>query len=329
MHSFWKDRKVLITGANGFLAGWLTQDLIAQGADVYALIYQKNPFSVFETNKLDTQCHVIYADITSFKAVRKILDDHEIETVFHLGAQAICKTALASPASTLKANIFGTTNILEAIRQINPRIEVIVASSDKAYGTHENLPYREEYPLHGEYPYEVSKSCADLITQMYFRTYGVQACIVRSGNLYGGGDSHFSRVFPNTIRRLLTEQRPIITKNTTRDYLYVEDAARSYMMIAEQMRHGLAGEAFNTGCENPVQTERVIALITQAMQKVHIQPIQEQQRHHEIPHQYLATDKIRTMVGWEPKIGLEEGVTKTVAWYVDFFRNNPGLMLHD
>jgi len=329
MNNFWQSRRVLITGANGFLAGWLTQDLIKQGANVYALIYQKNPFSIFETNQLDRFCNIIYSDITSFNAVRKILEDHQISTVFHLGAQAICKTALQSPANTLKSNIFGTINILEAIRQINPKIEIVIASSDKAYGTHENLPYREHYPLHGEFPYEVSKSCADLVSQMYFNTYAIPVCIVRSGNLYGGGDAHFSRVFPNTIRRLYHNQNPIITKNTTRDYLYVEDAALSYRLIAENINNGLAGEAFNTGGENPVKTDHIINLISTAMNKYHIQPIFEDARHKEIPHQYLATDKIRKMVGWQPKVGLEEGVKKTVNWYLNFFQNNQEIAFYD
>lgn len=318
---FWKDRRVLVTGANGFLAGWLVKHLLERGATVAALVYQKNPVSVFETERLNRQCEVVYSDILDFPSMKRLLVNHDIATVFHLGAQAICKVAFEDPVNTLRSNIFGTINILEAVRVTNPKIEVVVASSDKAYGIHAKLPYEETAPLHGEFPYEVSKSCADLISQMYFRTYGIPLCIVRSGNLYGGGDSHFSRIFPNTIHRLMKGLRPTIANDSIRDYLYVEDAADGYRLIAEHMQSKkLAGEAFNIGCEKPVSNAAVVAVIAAAIGKSHIKPVYAKQKKSEIPNQYLSCRKIRRAVGWKPLVSLEEGTKRTVEWYREFFK---------
>ncbi len=321
MKNFWKNRKVLITGANGFLAGWVSKDLIERGANLTALVYQKNPVSVFEAEKYHKRSRVIYSSILDFHSMKRILRDHKIQTVFHLGAQAICKTALADPVATLDANIRGTINVLEAVRVVNPKIELVVASSDKAYGIHEELPYHEHFPLRGEFPYEVSKSCADLISQMYFKTYNIPVCIVRSGNLYGGGDSHFSRIFPNTIRRLHKNQPPLLANNSIRDYLYVEDAARGYILIAENIPR-LKGEAFNIGCGRPVRVLEVMKTVAKAMGKPHLKPILAKGKMAEIPSQHLSSEKIKKMVGWEPQIGLKEGAARTVGWYSNFLKNN-------
>lgn len=319
--TFWKGRRVLVTGANGFLAGWVVKDLLEKGASVAALIYQKNPVSIFETERLNKLCEVIYSDILDFQSMKRILQNHRIETVFHLGAQAICKTALADPIATLDANIRGTASILEAVRVTNKKIEVIVASSDKAYGIHKKLPYLETFPLHGEFPYEVSKSCADLISQMYFRTYGIPVAIVRCGNLYGGGDSHFSRIFPRTIYRVNRGLRPVVAGGSIRDYLYVEDAAEGYCLIAENMKK-LKGEAFNIGCEKPVSSGEVIKLILAAMQKPRLKPLSLKERTGEIPSQYLSSRKIKKAVGWRPKVDLNEGTVRTVSWYQEFLKKN-------
>ncbi|MDP8212332.1 MAG: GDP-mannose 4,6-dehydratase [Candidatus Zapsychrus exili] len=322
MKNFWKNRRVLITGANGFLAGWLSKDLIDRGAQLCALIYQKNPVSIFETKKLAKDSNVIYGDILDFNSMKKMLKDHNIQTIFHLGAQAICKIALDDPTSTLDANIRGTINVLEAVRVTNPRIQVVVASSDKAYGIHRKLPYKETYPRHGEFPYEVSKSCADLISQMYYNTYSLPVCVVRSGNLYGGGDSHFSRIFPKTIHRISRNLRPNLINNSIRDYLYVQDAADAYRMIAEQMNKGIIGETFNTGHNKPVPVSRVLNLIARTMGKPHLKPIHSKKSTAEIPSQYLSIAKIKKMIGWKPEISLEEGTKRTVDWYSDFFKSN-------
>lgn len=322
MRNIWKNRRVLITGANGFLAGWLARDLVGRGVKLTALVYQKNPISVFETEKLNKQSDVIYTDILDLRSMKRVIRDHRIQTVFHLGAQAICQVAIKDPVATLDANIRGTINVLEAVRVTNPRIQVVVASSDKAYGIHKKLPYRETYALHGEFPYEVSKSCADLISQMYYATYNLPVCVIRSGNLYGGGDSHFSRIFPKTIYRLSRGLRPQVWNNSIRDYLYVEDAARAYRMVAEKMEHGLSGQAFNLGWNRPASVLHVLRLIVKTMKKPHLKPEATNVRMSHIPKQYLSAAKIRKMVGWKPEIPLEEGTKRTVEWYMDFFKTH-------
>lgn len=322
MKNFWKNRRVLITGANGFLAGWIAKDLIERGAELTALVYQKNSISVFETEKLNKQSDVIYTDILDLRSMKRIIKDHRIQTVFHLGAQAICQVAIKDPVGTLDANIRGTINILEAVRVTNPNIQVVVASSDKAYGIHTKLPYLETYALHGEFPYEVSKSCADLISQMYYATYNLPVCVIRSGNLYGGGDSHFSRIFPKTIYRLSRGLRPQVWNNSVRDYVYVEDAARAYRMVAEKMKLGLVGEVFNLGWNRPVSVLHVLRLIAKTMGKPRLKPESGNRNLSHIPKQYLSSAKIKKMIGWQPEISLEEGTKRTVAWYIDFFRTH-------
>ena len=215
----WEGKNVLVTGANGFLASWLVKDLISKKANVTALNFEPNNISVFEVEKLENKCHVVLGDILDFNLIKKIVTDNKIEIIFHLGAQAICNIALGEPAATLDTNIRGSINIFEAVRQINPEIGIVVASSDKAYGTHVQLPYEETFSLKGEFPYEVSKSCTDLIAQMYFTTYALPIAVVRCGNIYGGGDAHFSRIFPRTIWRLFNNMKPIIQNNSKKTML--------------------------------------------------------------------------------------------------------------
>ncbi len=320
---------MLITGANGFLAGWVSKDLISRGADLTALIYQRNPFSVFETEGLEKSCRVIYGDIVHNKSIERILRDHKIQTIFHLGAQPICKTALEDPMGTLEANIVGSINVLEAARRIDPSIHIVVASSDKAYGTQEVMPYKEDAALQGEFPYEVSKSCTDLISQMYARTYGMPIAIVRSGNFYGGGDSHFTRIFPRTIHRILNGLQPELLHDSIRDYVYVEDAVAAFRMIAERLDHGLTGEAFNLGWEKPISTYDVLRRIAHAMGRPDMEPIRKNGEQREILVQYLSAEKIKRMLGWEPKVTMEEGLPRVVAWYTDFFARNPNIPIRD
>ncbi|MFH2231643.1 MAG: GDP-mannose 4,6-dehydratase [Patescibacteria group bacterium] len=321
MENFWENRNVLITGANGFLAGWMSKALVDKGANLSALVYEGNPISVFETDQLHAKSRMIQSDILDLNAIKQILHNNKIQTVFHLGAQAICKTAIADPISTLDANIRGTINVLEAVRTVDPTIELVNASSDKAYGIHEDLPYHEHYPLRGEFPYEVSKSCADLISQMYYKTYNIPVCIVRSGNLYGGGDSHFSRIFPNTIRRVYSDMPPLLVNNSIRDYLYVQDAVDGYLMIGENVSR-FPGEAFNLGHGKPIPVMDILTGVTQAMNKSHLTPVQSETKHIEIPSQHLSSAKIKSMLGWEPVVNLDQGLPLTVDWYCKYFDAN-------
>lgn len=313
----WENKKVLITGANGFLASWIVKNLLQLKADVWALNYEKVSFSIYGEDNFEKYTHVINGDIRDNISVMKLIREHKFELIIHVGAQAINKTALESPYETLETNIKGTYNILEAVRTASPSTKVIVASSDKAYGTHLNLPYVESYPLHGEYPYEVSKSCADLISLAYFRSYNLPICIVRCSNIYGGGDWHFSRVVPATIVRILNSQPPILISNTKRDYIYAEDAARGYIKLAEAMFDGLKGEAFNFGNGVPVETDELLKLILSLMNKDGLGIQKSTETRLEIPSQYLSIEKAKDLLGFSPTTSLSDGLKKTIEWYTN------------
>ncbi|HEY6329177.1 MAG TPA: GDP-mannose 4,6-dehydratase, partial [Blastocatellia bacterium] len=244
-------------------------------------------------------------------------------TVFHLAAQTIVGIANRNPISTFESNIKGTWCLLEACRRSPSVNQIVVASSDKAYGTHEQLPYSEDAPLQGRHPYDVSKSCADLLAQSYAVTYGLPVCVTRCGNLYGGGDLNWNRLVPGTIRSALRGQRPIIRSDGSfiRDYFYVEDAALAYMSLAEEMgsRRELAGEAFNFSNEIQVNVLELTRLILALAGRDDLVPDVRSEALHEIPHQYLDATKARTRLGWEPHFTLEQGLSKTIEWYSTFF----------
>ncbi len=317
---FWKNRRVLITGANGFLASWVTKELLGYGAHIVSLVFAKNPLSIFEQERLDKTTETIYGDVLDFALLKRMIETYKIQTVFHLGAQPICAAAEADPLTTLDINIKGTYHVLEAVRQVSPTTHVLVASSDKAYGIHEQLPYEEHYPLHGEYPYEVSKTCADLVSMMYWHTYKIPVCVVRCGNFYGGGDAHFSRLIPNTIKCAYYNNPPLLIRNDLRDYLYVEDAARGYVLLAEKMARGaVLGEAFNFGTEQPRTVVDVMETILRLMGKPHLRPQISDKPRLGIPSQYLSYKKAKQFLGWEPLVSFEDGLQKTIAWYSDYF----------
>nr|WEZ52001.1 GDP-mannose 4,6-dehydratase [Bacillus subtilis] len=254
--------------------------------------------------------------------IERALGEYEIDTVFHLAAQAIVGVANRNPISTFEANILGTWNILEACRK-HPLIKrVIVASSDKAYGDQENLPYDENMPLQGKHPYDVSKSCADLISHTYFHTYGLPVCITRCGNLYGGGDLNFNRIIPQTIQLVLNGEAPEIRSDGTfvRDYFYIEDAVQAYLLLAEKMEeNNLAGEAFNFS--NEIQLT-VLELVEKILKKMNsnLKPKVLNQGSNEIKHQYLSAEKARKLLNWTPAYTIDEGLEKTIEWYTEFFK---------
>ena len=328
MDQFWQGRRVLVTGANGFLASWVIKDILTRGAHVASLVFAKNPFSIFEQERLDERTETIYGDVLDFPLLKRVISKFQIQTVLHLGAQAICLTAEEDPLSTLDINIKGTYHVLEAVRQVSPSTQVIVASSDKAYGTHENLPYREEYALHGEYPYEVSKTCADLISTMYWHTYKLPVCVVRCGNFYGGGDAHFSRLIPATIKYAYQNKPPVLIGNDLRDYLYVEDVVRGYLLLAEKMAEGaLWGEAFNFGTEHPRPVVEVMQTILRLMGKEYLIPQLSEKPRLGIPSQYLSSQKAKDLLGWEPLVSFEEGLQRTIDWYTAYFNRTATLAI--
>lgn len=317
--SFWEQRNVFVTGATGLLGSALTAELLARGASPVCLVRDWVPDSEAATSGTLAKCRLVRGELEDYELVLRALNEYEIDTVFHLGAQTIVGTASRSALSTFESNIRGTWILLEAARQLMPRIErVIVASSDKAYGAHPELPYREDTPLIGRFPYDVSKSCADLIAQAYFHSFRLPVAVTRCGNLYGGGDLNFNRLIPGTIRSALRDESPIIRSDGTfiRDYFFVADAVDAYLQLAERVPgEGFTGEAFNFGTETPLSVTDVANRILAAMGKSHLPLIILSQATSEIPRQYLDCTKARTLMNWRPRHDFESSLAATIEWY--------------
>ncbi|APB81235.1 sugar dehydratase [Bacillus amyloliquefaciens] len=320
--SFWKNKNVLVTGCTGLLGSCLVKELIDQGANVTGLVRDTVPKSNLYQGEQVKQMNIVHGALEDLDVIERALGEYEIDTVFHLAAQAIVGVANRNPISTFEANILGTWNILEACRR-HPLIKrVIVASSDKAYGDQPTLPYDENMPLQGKHPYDVSKSCADLLSHTYFNTYGLPVCITRCGNLYGGGDLNFNRIIPQTIQLVLNGEAPEIRSDGTfiRDYFYIEDAVEAYLLLAEKMEElNLAGEAFNFSNEIQLTVLELVEKILKAMDS-DLKPKVLNQGSHEIKHQYLSAEKARKLLNWTPAHTIDEGLEKTIEWYKAFFQ---------
>jgi CDP-glucose 4,6-dehydratase len=284
------------------------------------------PASRFYSSGAADRISVVYGPLQDYDLLERALNEYEIDVVFHLAAQTLVGIANRSPLSTFDTNIRGTWLLLEAARRVSTVKSIVVASSDKAYGIHETLPYDETFALQGAYPYDVSKSCADLIAASYAATYGVPVAITRCGNFYGGGDLNFNRVVPGTIRSVLRGERPLIRSDgtLTRDYIYIEDAVHAYMTLAEHLRldSELNGEAFNFSAENPLSVTDVVGAVIREMDRGDLQPIILNEASNEIPHQYLSSEKARRLLGWSPTFTLQEGLRRTIAWYREFFQTH-------
>ncbi|MCW5970276.1 MAG: GDP-mannose 4,6-dehydratase [Blastocatellales bacterium] len=319
MNTFWSEKPVLITGCTGLLGSWLAKALIAEGARTVGLIRDWVPESELFRSGADKQIVIARGDITDQAEIERVLGEYEIEIVFHLAAQTIVGIANRNPVSTFDANIRGTWTVLEACRRSPAVRGVIVASSDKAYGTHETLPYSEDAPLQGRHPYDVSKSCADLIAKCYAVTYKLPVCVTRCGNLYGGGDLNWNRIVPGTIRSALRGERPIIRSDGSyiRDYFYVEDGVYAYLALAQQLtaRPELSGEAFNFSNEIQVTVLELVREILRIGGYEALEPEVLGEAQHEIRHQYLDAGKARRMLQWQPQFNLEDGLRKTWEWY--------------
>jgi len=319
----WEGRKVFVSGAAGLLGSWMAEELLRRGAEVTCLIRDWVPNSRAVTGGVLERCQVVRGDLEDFPTVLRSLNEYEIDTVFHLGAQAIVGTASRSPLSTFESNIRGTWTLLEAARQCPRLIErIVVASSDKAYGTHTTLPYTEATPLEGRFPYDVSKACSDLIALSYFETYRLPVAVTRCGNLYGGGDFNFSRLVPGTIRSVLRGERPVIRSDGTfvRDYFFVRDAVNAYLRLAEHLPDpGVVGEAFNLGPDSPFSVLEVVQRILTVMERPDLEPVILNEARHEIPRQYLDCAKAQARLGWRPEFGFDEGLRETIAWYEAWF----------
>lgn len=315
---FWHDRRVLVTGATGLLGSHLVEKLIEKKASVVAMIRDHVPRSRLYTEGLQDKIICVSADVTNFEQVERILCEYEIETVFHLAAQTIVGIATQSPLSTLKTNIEGTYVLLEACRlHANKIKEIIVASSDKAYGHLDGNAYDESSPLQGIYPYDVSKSCADLIAQMYFHSYGLPLTITRCGNFFGPGDLNYNRLIPGVIRDCFHTRSPTIRSNGqfVRDYIYVEDAVSAYILLAENVvQKKLQGEAFNFSYGETRTVLDVVGEILSGFDST-LKPYILNEARNEIPIQLLSNEKAKHMLGWIPFYGFSKGLQKTIAWY--------------
>jgi len=324
-YSFWPDRNVLVTGCTGLLGSWLTESLVQSRANVVGLVRDGVPRSLLARRGVLSQINVVWGQVEDYQLLERALNEYEVQTVFHLAAQTIVGTANANPLSTFESNIQGTWNLLEACRRSSGVREIVVASSDKAYGEHDHLPYSEDAPLQGRHPYDVSKSCVDLIAQAYFATYSLPVCITRFGNLFGGGDLNFNRLIPGTIRSILRNQPPVIRSDGqfSRDYVYVEDAARAYLLLAVKMSltPGLHGQAFNFSYGSPLKAIQVVETVLSLMSAGHLQPVILNGARGEIMHQFLSSAKARQLLGWQPSFNFSSGLEATIRWYTEFFES--------
>lgn len=321
--SFWRDRQVFVTGATGMLGGWLVRRLHENGALVVCLIRDWVPECELVRRGLVEKTTVVRGDVEDRTLLERALGEYEIQTVFHLAAQTIVTIANYNPISTFETNVRGTWNVLEACRR-SPKVSAIVlASSDKAYGDQAALPYSEDMPLQGRHPYDVSKSCADLIAQTYATTYELPVTITRCGNFYGGGDLNWNRVVPGTIRSVIRGQRPIIRSDGkyVRDYFYVEDGVTAYMLLAEHLTRNpqLRGQAFNFSNESQISVLDLVNLIILKMGS-DMEPEIHNQVTNEIRQQYLSAKRARSALKWIPQFTLDQGLERTIAWYQEVLK---------
>lgn len=316
--SFWRNRPTFITGATGLVGAWLVRRLINLNAEVVCLVRDWVPQSELVRSQLIEQVKVVRGDVCDQSLLERVLAEYEIDTVIHLAAQTIVGVANRNPISTFETNIGGTWALLEACRRSPMVKQIVLASSDKAYGIQEKLPYDEESPLQGSYPYDVSKSCADLIAQTYAKTYDLPVVITRCGNFYGGGDLNWNRLVPGTIRAVLRNERPIIRSDGhyVRDYFYVEDGAAAYTLLAEKLAENpsLSGHAFNFSNELQITVLQLVEKILGLMNSK-LKPDIRNEASNEIRYQYLNAAKARHLLQWQPLFTLEEGLQRTIKWY--------------
>lgn len=321
---FWKDKKVLVTGVDGFVGSNLAKRLIDEDAKVVGIKRDFIPNSNLIYSKTDEKVIKVYGDLINYETVERTISQYEIDTIFHLAAQPLVTTAMNSPAQTINSNITSTLNILEASRKIKNVERIIIASSDKAYGVQKKLPYSEESPLKGIYPYDVSKSCCDLIAQTYWNTYKLPIGITRFCNIYGCGDLHLSRIIPGAISSFINSKKPIIRSDgsSIREYLYIDDAVEGYLTFAEKLRsNNLEGEAFNFSSGERISVLNLFKKI-QKVAKSGLDPIILGTAQAEINEQYLDFKKARDLLKWSPKINLDEGLKKTFEWYKTYLNIN-------
>lgn len=319
----WSASRVLVTGATGMIGSWLVKALLEKGATVTALVQDADPQTELYRSGDIQRVAVINGSLEEFATLERAVNGQEVDTVFHLGAQTIVGAAHRFPLATFESNIRGTYNLLEVCRLHQGLVRrVVIASSDKAYGEQEHLPYTEETPLKGRHPYEVSKSCCDMLAQSYHHTYGLPVGIARCGNVYGGGDLNWSRIVPGAIRSLLRREPPVLRSDGTclRDYIYVKDVAQAYLRLAEGLENpGVCGQAFNFSLESPVSVLDLVNEI-QHLMNCRIEPRILNDARGEIRSQHLSAAKARERLGWSCRFNLQEGLRETIEWYQSFLQ---------
>lgn len=318
MSGFWRGKTCLVTGATGFLGGSLVAELLDQGAQVVALVRDMVPQSRFAATDLSARAKIVRGALEDYAVIERALNEYAVDTVFHLGAQAIVGVANRNPLSTFEANIKGTWVLLEACRRVATIERIVVASSDKAYGDHAALPYHEDFPLQGRHPYDVSKSCADLIALSYAKTYSLPVAITRCGNLFGPGDLNINRIVPGTCLAAIDGARPVIRSDGSpvRDYVYVEDIVQGYLRVAEHLGdEGVIGRTFNFGTGEPVSVLDLTRRTLAAAGRADLEPEVRNHAHGEIQAQYLSSALAAEKLGWRPGAGLDQRLSQTFLWY--------------
>lgn len=322
MDAFWRDRRVFVTGGTGLVGAWTVRTLVERGAHVVTLVRDLPFGSEFFNGRLSDHVDIVHGSIEDYAVVERALAEHEIQTILHLAAQTIVGIANRCPLSTFESNIKGTWCVLEAARRCGLAPEIVVASSDKAYGAQSKLPYTEEAPLLAHHPYDVSKACADMLARTYARTYDLRVAVTRCGNFYGGGDLNWNRIVPGTIRSIIRGERPVLRSDGSmiRDFFYVRDGAEAYLHLAQSLAEHpeLAGAAFNFSNELQVTALQMVRRILALMQSP-LEPLILDNVRNEIPHQYLSAAKARQVLHWQPKYSLDDGLRETWRWYADFF----------
>ena len=317
--AYWSDKRVLVTGASGMVGSWLTRRLAESGAYTVAFIADTDPQSELMRSGTINMVNVVNGRLESYDDIERAINNHEVDSIFHLGAQPIVGAADRAPRHTFESNIQGTWNLLDECRTLSPLVKrIVVASSDKAYGTQPVLPYTEDMSMNGDHPYEVSKSCTDLISTTYARTYGMPITIARCGNIYGGGDLNWNRIVPGTFRSLLRGEQPVLRSDGTfvRDYLHVDDIVSAYLTLGEQTDNpAFAGQGFNFSDESPLTVMEIYKAICEAAGKSGTTPKVLNAASSEIKDQYLDSTKAHTVLGWQASIALKDGLQKSFDWY--------------
>ncbi len=317
----WKNSKILVTGADGFIGSHVAKALIEKGSEVATIIRDIKKESSIDVLGLKKDINIVHGDLVNYADCERAINEYGINFCFHIAAQAIVGPANRSPLSTFESNIKGTWNILEACRLSKTIKGLIIASSDKAYGQQKKLPYKEDSPLNGYFPYDASKACAEILAKSYFMTYNLPLAITRNANTYGPADMNLSRIIPDAITSLLKNKEPVIRSDGTpeRDYMYIKDAVAAYLVLAENLhKKEVLGEAFNFGTGKPISVLALYKKIISLMGKK-IEPKILGQAKNEIDRQYLDSTKARKILGWEANYTIDEGLKETIDWYKCYF----------